>query len=149
MKHIINFYQVNDKLATSGQPAHADFELMAQAGYQAVINLALPTSERAIAEEGALVAQNGMLYFHIPVVWEAPQLAEVQLFFALMQLLVAKKVWVHCALNYRVSCFVYLYQKHVLGLPNEQARYPMDEIWHPTGAWQNLIDQVQQWQAGA
>jgi len=40
MKSIINFVQVNDQYATSGQPQEKDFSLIAQAGYNHVINLA-------------------------------------------------------------------------------------------------------------
>lgn len=131
-------------MGTSGQPHNHDFVKIARAGYQIVINLAMPTSENALPNEGALVTALGMAYFHIPVVWEAPRVEDVDLFFGVMQALSRQKVWVHCALNMRVSCFVYLYQKHVLGLPDEQARYPMNKIWQPTGIWQDLIDEVHQ-----
>ncbi len=33
-----------------------------------------------------------------------------------------QKVWVHCAKNMRVSCFIYFWQKYILQLPEEQAR---------------------------
>ncbi|MDY6936973.1 MAG: protein tyrosine phosphatase family protein [Cyanobacteriota bacterium] len=137
--NILNYYQVSPQLATSGQPNRSQFQEIADAGYDAVINLALPTSDDAIADEGAIVAGAGLSYFHLPVVWEAPKLTEVKLFFGMMQSLENDRVWVHCAKNMRVSCFVYLWQKYGLDLSESQARYPMEKIWQPNDVWQKLI----------
>ncbi|MBE9042124.1 protein tyrosine phosphatase family protein [Oscillatoriales cyanobacterium LEGE 11467] len=139
MQDIENYYQVSPQLATSGQPSRSQFQEIADAGYTAVINLAMPTSDNAIADEGAIVTETGMAYFHIPVVWEAPKLEEVRLFFGMMQSLENRKIWVHCAKNMRVSCFVYLWQKYVLNLPESDARYPMNQIWQPEGVWEKLL----------
>ncbi|MBE9045364.1 protein tyrosine phosphatase family protein [Pleurocapsales cyanobacterium LEGE 10410] len=150
IEKIRDYYPINleksdkaDSLATSGQPTPKQFSLIAQAGYQAVINLALPSSTDALVNEGAIVTNLGMVYVHIPVVWEEPKLEDVKLFFEVMDSLKNYRVWVHCAKNMRVSCFVYLWQKHVLQLPEERARYPMAEIWQPTGVWQELIAQAE------
>jgi protein tyrosine phosphatase (PTP) superfamily phosphohydrolase (DUF442 family) len=142
MEQITNAYTVNDLLATSGQPTVEDFAEIAQAGYQVVINLAMPDSDNALPTEGSIVTGHGMSYIHLPVVWEAPTVANVDLFFKLMQALTGQKVWVHCALNWRVSCFVYLYQKHILQLPEDQARFPMNQIWQPDGVWAQLVVDV-------
>ncbi|BAZ05494.1 protein tyrosine phosphatase family protein [Calothrix sp. NIES-3974] len=144
MDEILNYYLVNDTLATSGQPTAAQLELIAANGYEVVINLAMPNSENAIANEGYLVTSQAMIYFHLPVVWNNPQFADLVLFCQIMQALKGKRVWVHCAKNMRVSCFVYLYQKHVLKSPEPSARYPMDLIWSPEGEWKDLIAQAEQ-----
>lgn len=144
MNQITNYYAVTDNLATSGQPTAAQFEAIAAAGFEAVVNLAMPNSDNALPHEGAIVTGLGLVYIHIPVKWEAPTVANVELFFGVMRALAGKKVWVHCALNWRVSCFVYLYQKHILNLPEEQARFPMNKIWQPDGVWAQLITDVAQ-----
>ena len=146
---IKNYYFVSNDLATSGQPTREEFPEIAQAGYEAVINLALPSSDQAIADEGAIVTGLGLVYIHIPVIWQEPTLEDVQLFFDVMKCFKGRKVWVHCALNMRVSCFVYLYQKLVLRLPEAQASYPMVQIWRPDGVWQQLIDQAERAFCGA
>lgn len=138
-----NYYLVSDYLATSGQPKEEEFNEIAQAGYEAIVNLAVPSSEGAIASEGAIVTGLGLIYIHIPVPWQQPTLKDVTLFFDVMNSLKGRKVWVHCALNMRVSCFVYLYQKLVLKLPEAQASYPMKEIWQPEGVWRELINQAE------
>ena len=69
-------------------------------------------------------------------------MVDVENFFKVLQAFTGQKIWVHCAKNMRVSCFIYLWQKHVQQLAESQARYPMSEIWQPTGVWQELIEQT-------
>lgn len=139
MKDIRAYYNVSDLIATSGQPTIAQFSLIAAAGYRIIINLALPTSSFAIANEGELVESLGMTYVHIPVSWEAPQLSDLHAFFDVMRNAADKPVWIHCALNMRASCFLYLYRTLILRHPESAARYPMAEIWQPSGVWARLI----------
>jgi protein tyrosine phosphatase (PTP) superfamily phosphohydrolase (DUF442 family) len=142
VSNIRDYYQINSDLATSGQPAPEEFQLIHQAGYEVVINLAPSNSTNALANEGAIVTDLNMIYVQIPVLWSDPQLEDVKVFFKIIQSLSEQKIWVHCAKNMRVSCFIYFWQKHVLQLTEPQARYPMNQIWQPTGVWQRLIDQV-------
>ncbi|WP_013323609.1 protein tyrosine phosphatase family protein [Gloeothece verrucosa] len=142
LEDIKNYYQVNPNIATSGQPTSEQFQVIKNAGYETVINLALPTSDQALANEAAIVTGLGMPYFNIPVVWEAPKLDDVRWFFSVMEALKERKVWVHCAVNKRVSCFVYLYQKYGLNLSEKDARYPMYNIWQPNEIWQHFIFEV-------
>ena len=65
---IRDYYQISDFLATSGQPTAQQFLLIAQAGYHAVINLAMSSSTNALANEGVIVTDLGMVYVQIPVV---------------------------------------------------------------------------------
>lgn len=140
MNNIRAYYQVGEKIATSGQPTAEQFSQIAEAAYDVVINLALPTSTHALDNEADIVQSLGMTYISIPVSWEAPQLSDLQQFYACMHQHQSKKIWVHCALNMRVSCFMYLYQFCVLRLPEQQAKYPMSEIWTPSGAWAQLVE---------
>lgn len=143
IENIRDYYQIDDRLATSGQPTVEQFELIAKSGYQVVINLAMSMSTNAIANEGAIVTDLGMVYLQIPVVWENPRLEDVRLFFKAMKSFEDYRVWVHCAKNMRVSCFIYLWQKYVQKLDEAEAKYPMNQIWQPTGVWQELIEQVE------
>lgn len=136
---IRNYYRVGDRLATSGQPTREQFHSIAESGYEVVINLAPPTASNALTDEGEIVAREGMIYCNLPVSWEAPTLDDLKFFFALMNAVKDRKVWIHCAMNMRVSCFLYLYRKYIEKLPEEEARYPMSEIWQPAGVWSDLI----------
>ena len=139
MKEILNYYRVSDKIATSGQPTAEQFCSIAQDGYKLVINLALTSSTNALPNEDAVITDLGMVYIHLPVIWESPQIDDVQIFCHLMSIHKLRKVWVHCAKNMRVSCFMYLYQKHILKLSEEKSTYPMNVIWQPNDVWQQLI----------
>ena len=143
IKNIQDYYQISDRLATSGQPTKEQFNLIAKSGYQIIINLAMSTSTNALANEGVIVTDLGMVYIQIPVVWEHPKLEDVKLFFQTMRSFKDDRVWIHCAKNMRVSCFVYLWQKYVLQLSEAEARSTMDRIWQPTGVWQELIEQAE------
>jgi len=140
MNEIQAYFKVGEKIATSGQPTAAQLSEIARSGYGVVINLALPTSTHALENEASIVKSLGMTYIHIPVSWESPQISDLHRFYEAMRQHEAMKAWVHCALNMRASCFMYLYQYCVLGLPEQQAQYPMSEIWSPTGAWAELIN---------
>jgi len=131
LDQIINFVPMADDLGTSGQPTAEQFKAIAAAGYEAVINLALPTSEGAIADEGAIVTGLGMRYFHIPVVWEAPTVDDLRTYIGVLNALPGKKVWVHCQVNARVSAFTYHYLRHVRGFDETAARSPVLERWAP------------------
>lgn len=78
---IHNFRAISETLATAGQPTAEQLAAIASAGYGVVINLALPTSDRALPNEEAIVTGLGMDYVAIPVVWEEPTLADLAQFF--------------------------------------------------------------------
>jgi hypothetical protein len=48
-------------------------------------------------------------------------------------------VYVHCAMNMRVSVFVYLYRYLILGVPDSEAYQSVMTIWQPNEIWQNFI----------
>jgi len=94
IKEIADYYQISDRLATSGQSTLEQFELIAQSGYKIIVNLAMSCSTNAMSNEGAVVTDLGMVYVQIPVVWEKPTLNDVQLFFKRMNTFDRYLVWV-------------------------------------------------------
>ncbi|MBE9140117.1 protein tyrosine phosphatase family protein [Nodosilinea sp. LEGE 07088] len=139
---IRNYRLISPTLATAGQPTAEQFEVVAQAGYAVVINLALSTSDHAIVSEAELVKSLGMTHFHIPVVWEAPSQGDLEIFFRVMERNRDLNVFVHCALNMRVSAFVYLYRVLRLGVEPSVAQVDLHRIWQPNPTWQAFIDQA-------
>ncbi len=137
-----NTYRVYSKLWTSGQLSEHDIALLTDLGFNLVINLALPTSEHALPNEASLVTGAGMEYVQIPVIWEQPLPEQFQEFVEVMQANKAKKIWVHCVMNLRVSAFVYLYRKLVLGESEDKASFPMRHIWQPDEVWKVFIEDV-------
>jgi protein tyrosine phosphatase (PTP) superfamily phosphohydrolase (DUF442 family) len=138
----INQHQVFDWLWTSGQLSERDMDALPTLGIGMVVNLALPTSSNALRGEAERVTGHGMTYVQIPVVWERPEPAQFEQFASLLQSSRGLKVWVHCALNMRVSAFVYLYRRLVLGEDDSEAGFPMREVWTPDATWQAFIERV-------
>jgi len=137
---ILNYLPISETIGTAGQPTEAQFAAIGADGYEAVVNLAMPDSSNALPNEGELVAEQGMDYVHIPVVWDAPTMADLERFFAVMEGYRDKKVFVHCAVNMRVSVFVLLYRVLRLGVPLGEARKDMLEIWAPNEVWQSFME---------
>ncbi len=138
---IKNFVQLTPLIGTSGQPDREQFGEIAAAGYRTVINLAMPDSENAIADEGDLVARQGMQYIHLPIDFAAPAASDARTFFGVMDALGDSRVFVHCALNLRVSAFMYLYLRHAKGFADADARSPLIAKWQPhmDGVWKEFL----------
>lgn len=138
--HIYNYRQINDRLATSGQPDEQELAAIAAAGYDVVINLALHDNPRyALADEPGTVAALGMHYINIPVQFDAPSDADLKQFFAVMNEHRAAKTWVHCAANKRVSIFLGLYLHQCRGVPLPEALALQREIWTPDAVWSAFL----------
>lgn len=137
-----NTHQVFDWLWSSGQLSARDIESLSGLGIELVINLALPTSTNALSGEAELVARQRIAYVQIPVEWENPKPEQFQQFVGVLESFRGRKAWVHCAKNMRVSAFIYLYRKLVLGEEERAATFPMREVWIPNEVWQRFIDQV-------
>lgn len=131
MDQILNFVQLTESVGTAGQPTPEQFADIARAGYAAVVNLAVPDSHNAVANEGSLVTATGMTYVNIPVKWDDPTLRDLQRFIKTMRAFAGERVFVHCAMNMRVSAFMYHYLTIEQGLPPAQARSPILEKWEP------------------
>lgn len=141
LTEIYNFLPIDDRWATAGQPTVEQFAAIKAAGYEVIINLGMPDSPRAVLNEAAVVAAQGIDYVAIPVVWEAPTAADLAAFFAAMRANQAKKRFVHCIANMRVSAFTFLYRVLVLREPIDEARQTLHQIWEPNPIWQQFIDE--------
>ncbi|MBW4446715.1 MAG: protein tyrosine phosphatase family protein [Spirirestis rafaelensis WJT71-NPBG6] len=142
IEDIYNFLKLSDAIASSGQPTQEQFQAIKGAGYQVIVNLALPESPNALKDEKQIVESQGMQYVHIPVVWENPTIENVKEFFSVMEANTDKKLFVHCAANMRVSAFMYLYRHLHQSISDEDAKKDLQKIWIPNETWQNFIEQV-------
>lgn len=131
---ILNFLPITERLATVGQPTREQFAALRDAGYDLIVNLAPADASNALADEPELVAAQGMQYVHIPVIWNAPTLEDLTQFFTVMAEHRERKILVHCAMNLRVSSFVYLYRVLRLNEPEPEAATALNEIWGRTAA---------------
>ena len=137
-----NTHPVFDWLWSSGQLSERDIDQLPALGIEAVINLALPTSPGALADEADRVARLGIAYVQIPVLWEDPKPEQFHQFAAILTAFRGRKVWVHCAKNMRASAFIHLYRRRVLGHTEAEAGFPMREVWSPDTTWRNFIERL-------
>lgn len=139
---VYNFLEFSHRLATAGQPTGSQFVQVRDAGFDTVINLAMPDSTGAIPDEDLLIEDLGMDYVPIPVRWEDPKPSDLHRFFAVMdERKEGEKLFVHCIANKRVSAFLYLYRVQKERVPEPEARADMHRIWTPNPVWQAFLDE--------
>lgn len=130
---------IDDLLCTAAQPGAEQLSALGETGLRHVINLALPSSDHAVADEGARLAAQGITYVNIPVPWENPQPAQFLLFAQVLWAMRDEPVLVHCACNMRASAFVFLYRVIHEGVDLAAAAVPMHAVWTPEGAWRDFL----------
>src|SRR3954469_1007800 len=141
LSEIYNFRALGERLGTAGQPTEDQLRTVRDAGFEVVINLALPTSDNALANEGSIVTGLGMSYVHIPVDFKAPTSQDLRAFCRVMQAFEDRPVFVHCAANMRVSAFVFLYRVLHQHVPVPEAERDLHAIWQPDDVWSQFIQQ--------
>ncbi len=139
LPEIYNFRAIGERLGTAGQPSPDQLRSVHEAGFEVVINLALPTSDNALAHEGSIVTGLGMSYVHIPVNFKAPTSQDFRVFCRIMEAFAGRRVFVHCAANMRVSAFVFLYRVLHERVSRTDAERDLQAIWQPDEVWSRFI----------
>lgn len=140
---IFMWRRMDDRLTTSGQPSDTQFAAIGALGVTHVVNLGLHSHEKALPDEAETVSALGMAYIHIPVPFDDPAEADFSQFVAIMQDLEGESIHIHCIANFRVSAFLYRYQRDVLKIAEQDARRQMNDIWRPGGVWARFIGDEQ------
>lgn len=141
---ILNFRLVTPLLATGGQPTAEQFRALAADGCRAVVNLHVNDPRWALPAEESLLAELGIAYHHVPVLFDAPTPEDHARFVDVMRSLADVPTLVHCVLNYRVSVFTALYGERCLGWSREEADAFVTGVWHPDGAWPPFIARIRE-----
>ena len=140
LESIRNYVRLRPDIGTAGQPTREQFDAIAAAGFEVVINLALPDHPDSLDDEGSLVTRLGLSYFHLPVPFDAPAADHVRDFCRLLRCLRGRRLFVHCIMNYRVAAFMYHYLRLVEGCDESAARSPMLDRWQIEPQWQRILD---------
>jgi protein tyrosine phosphatase (PTP) superfamily phosphohydrolase (DUF442 family) len=138
----VNYVAATERLHTAGQPNAAALAALADQGFELVVNLAPPTNQGAVADEGKLVAEDGPTYVNIPVNWQKPTYEDFALFSAVMNGARDRKVLVHCQLNMRASTFTFLYRVIHESVPPEEAAKALTAVWVPRDQWADFTADV-------
>jgi protein tyrosine phosphatase (PTP) superfamily phosphohydrolase (DUF442 family) len=144
LETIYNFAPISDRLSTAGQPTEEQMQTVANIGYEVVINLDAPTSRYALSDEAGLVQSLGMNYHNIPVNFNDPTVDDLRRFFTTLEANEGHKTLVHCAANYRVSCFTALYGQIHWGWSEEEADQHIRRLWEPNPVWTRFIKRVRE-----
>ena len=136
---IHNWFRLDSRVTTSGQPTEAELSTLRDLGVKHVINLALHTHERALPDEAGSVHALGMTYTHIPVAFDHPTEADFARFRAAVESTGNDPVHVHCIMNWRVSAFFYRYRRDVLRMDEVAARADITRLWKPDAVWAEFI----------
>ena len=140
---IQNFYKVDERIITGGQPTEGQIRSVAEDGYQVVVNLATIDPRYSLDDEAGLAQSVGLDYHHIPVEWGAPTFDDFDAFVKVMQQNQDKRVLVHCAANYRASAFYGLYAMQNLGWSEAQADALRARLWQRQyPVWDAFIQQM-------
>jgi len=142
LESIKAFVGVDAALATAGQPNVAELGEVAASGFEVVVNLGLLDPRYCLADEAGTVRTLGLEYHHVPVEFGAPTVEDFLQFRAVMQASRGKRTFVHCAANYRVSCFVALYGEAELGWSRAEADAHVARVWAPNETWLAFLGAV-------
>ena len=142
LSKVFNYHDIEDLFTTSGQPNAYQLKLIAENGYDAVINLA-PNSvfEGSVINEAEILTANKVKYIHIPVNFNKPKNEDFLKFVNCLEENKDKKIWIHCAANMRVSAFVYKYRRDILKLEDSEIIEDMNLIWSPNHAWSSFLNE--------
>ena len=139
LNQIFNYLRIDDNFSTSGQPSESDFELISQAGFQTVINLAPHNVENSLKDEAGLLQSLSIEYVHIPVDFFNPKEIDFRTFCDALNKRRGQKEWIHCAANMRVSAFLFRYRTEQLGMDALQAKFDLNQIWDPSDYWKPFM----------
>jgi protein tyrosine phosphatase (PTP) superfamily phosphohydrolase (DUF442 family) len=143
LEDIYNFLPFTETLLSSGMLTAGQMAEVSKSGVELVINLALPTSEKALPNEADLVSSLGMKYIGIPVKWEEPTRQNLEDFMTAMDANRENKILVHCQANYRATGFITLYRILRLGWAPAEAFKDLRRIWNLEDypIWKKFIEE--------
>ena len=134
----MNFLRIDDRLATGGHFTDDGIEALKAQGVDVVIDL----RDRPPEGQEARLAEHGIRWINVPVVWASPRIEDYERFSRAMADNEGASVLVQCQANYRASAMTYLYRVVEEGVPEEEAREAMNRVWEPDGTWLDYINTI-------
>ena len=139
IEEIRNFAEINSMISSGGQPTEPQIHDLFSAGFQTIINLGLLDPKYCLPDERGVVTSLGLNYIHIPVNFNSPTLENYKEFETALSGAASSKTFVHCAANYRVSCFLAIYGRRALGWTAQRAASHISSIWQPNDIWSKFL----------
>jgi protein tyrosine phosphatase (PTP) superfamily phosphohydrolase (DUF442 family) len=142
LEGIYNYKKLDDRITTAGQPLETEIPAIPAAGFEVLIYLGLFKAENDVPEEPRILERQGMIFEHIPVVWENPLPGDFAKFCAVMAKYRKHRLFIHCVANMRVSVFMALYRMVEDNWDYEAAMMDIHDIWKPNETWMKFIDRI-------
>jgi protein tyrosine phosphatase (PTP) superfamily phosphohydrolase (DUF442 family) len=139
---IKGFVALSESLGTAGQPTEDQFADVAAAGYEMVVNLAMPSSDEALPDEKAIVERHGLTYLPLPIDFQTPRVETAMRFFRVLDENRGRRLFVHCAANMRVSALLYAYRIARGDMSRAEAGEDLARVWEPNPTWKKYIEEV-------
>jgi protein tyrosine phosphatase (PTP) superfamily phosphohydrolase (DUF442 family) len=140
IENIDYFKKNSDKISTSGQPTENQIKLIADEGFEIVINARPQAEMDEVFDERKIVENLGMKYFLIETELSEPNMDELIRFIELMEKFSDQKIFFHCRANKRASGLLAIYRVVKLGWKEEDAIEKVKEVWELTPVLQNFIE---------
>ena len=138
----LNYVENSPRISSAGMPTRRQFASIANAGFDAVVNLAPSGVFGAHEDERTLVEQQRMRYFNVPVDFDSPRKEDFERFAQILRDNADRRILVHCQMNLRASTFVYLYRVIELGEDTDRAFDDVEHVWLPSSRWREFIREI-------
>src|SRR6185369_11655050 len=115
------FLCLDDQFATGGQPNDAAYSKAATSGFRSVLSLRTGSEGVDLFRERAVVEQNKLRYFNIPVVSSAPRPEQADEFIRLVKDPANHPMLINCASANRVGAFMMIYRVLEQGWSEDKA----------------------------
>ncbi|WP_320818992.1 protein tyrosine phosphatase family protein [Thalassolituus sp.] len=133
---VFNYKKINDFISTSGQPSKEDFRKIKEDGFELIIDLAPIDYERySIQDQPEVLRVLELPYIHIPVDFKSPAIEDYEYFSNTLKKNYGKKIWIHCAANYRVTVFFSIWAEKNLDWTEDHSKKLIDSIWKSDPNW--------------
>ena len=134
----MNHHRVDDRLSTGGHFVDGGLARIKSEGVEVVIDL----RDKPPPNQKQRLADIGIEYINIPVVWTSPERVDFELFSDAMSKHRGDNVLVQCQANYRASAMTYLYRVRVEEIPEAEASKDLLAIWEPSGRWAEYMSEI-------
>lgn len=134
----MNHHRVDERLTTGGHFVDGGLAAIRRQGVDVVIDL----RDKPPPDQEQKLADVGIRYINIPVVWTSPEHVDFELFSNAMSEHRGDQVLVQCQANYRASAMTYLYRVLVEQIPEAEASKDLHAIWEPSGRWAKYMSEI-------
>jgi len=141
LENILNFKNNGENLSTSGQPREDEFKLIADTGFEIIINIRPEFEMIYVFDERNIVSNLGLEYFQIPMTFDTLNCQILTDFFEILEQNKEKKVLVHCHRNIRVSALILFYRIIAQKWDKETALKEFSQFIEVSPMWIKYIDE--------